>query len=273
MKSRVTITLMPDIIKKVDDIVAREQIINRSSAIERILREYFNPKTELSAVVLAGGKGTRLRPLTYEVPKSMIPVKGKPILEYIIQRLKDAGISNIMISIGYLGEKIQKYFGDGSAFGVKIKYLGEETPLGTGGALKRFQYLFHDTIVVVNGDNLFDFDISQIYAFHRAEKASATIAVVNSNDTSSFGVVEMNGNKIISFVEKPSGEQNSHLVNAGVYVLNPSVLSLLPEGVSNTSELFQKLAAKNMLTGFVCSGKWFPCDNMQLYEKALKGWP
>ncbi len=272
MKSRVTITLAPKLLGEVDKLIDGEDITNRSNAIEKILKEYFRPSAAKMAFILAGGKGVRLRPLTYELPKPMVTIKGKPILGYIIDRLKESEITNIIISIGYLGNRIKEYFGDGSKFGVNITYLEEKTALGTSGALKQAQHLIRDDIVVINGDQLFDFDISKIYNFHKRQKALATMAVTAWEDVSQFGAVEMDGNEIVNFIEKPKTDQKTHLINAGIYVFNPLVLSLLPNGPSALPDFLAKLAQRRKLNGFMYSGKWLPCDNLQLYERALKEW-
>ena len=273
MKERVTITINKKTLEKIDKTVDGINIPNRSIAIERIVKEYFEPTKSKTALILAGGSGTRLRPLTYEMPKPMMPVNGRPILEHIIEQLKKAEFLDIIISVGYLGSKIHEYFGDGSKFGVRIRYSEETIPMGTGGAIKKNQNLFHDDFIVLNGDNLFDFDLNKIYEFHKKEKVMATIGLVFQEDVSQFGVAEMEGNKIVRFIEKPKTEQVSHLVNAGVYVLNPSFLNFIPQGESNISKVFEKAAEKRMIDGFIYSGKWLPCDNMELYEKAIKNWP
>ncbi len=272
-KARVTITLTPNILSEVDKLVDGTDITNRSNAVETILRDHFKPAERPMAFVLAGGKGTRLRPLTYELPKAMIPIKGKPILEHIINKLKEAEVTEIVLSIGYLGNKIRDHFGDGEKFGVNIRYIEESKALGTGGAVKAAQNLFKSDSFVINGDNLFDFDLSKMYEFHKKRKALATIAVTTRKDISQFGVVEMDGDKVVNFIEKPKTEQRSNLVNAGIYLLNPLAISLIPDGESNiSSELLTKLAQRGKLYGFIYSGQWFPCDNMSLYEDALKNW-
>ncbi len=272
MKSRVTISLSSKMLEEVDKFVDGEDVTNRSQAIEKILRTYFMPSPARTAFILAGGQGTRLRPLTYELPKPMVPIKGKPILEYAINKLKEADVKEIVISTGYLGKRIKEHFGDGERLGVNIKYVDEDKPLGTGGALKRAERLFRDDVIVLNGDNLFDFDISKMYEFHKKSKSIATLAVTTQTDVSRFGVVEMDGNRVVSFIEKPKNATNSHIVNAGVYVLSPVAISLIQDGTSDLSELFSNLAKKGKLNGFIYSGKWFPCDSLELYERALKNW-
>ena len=229
MKKRITITINEKTLEKIDKTIDGINIPNRSIAIERIRKEQLEPNKNRIALILAGGSGTRLRPLTYEIPKPMLPVNGRPILEHVIEQLKKVEFLDIIISIGYLGSKIKEYFGDGSKFGVRVRYSEETTPVGTGGAIKKNQNLFHDDFIVLNGDNLFDFDLNKIYDFHKKDKPLATLALVSQDDVSQFGVVEMEGNKIVKFIEKPKTEQTSHLVNAGIYVINPSFLSFIPQ--------------------------------------------
>jgi NDP-sugar pyrophosphorylase family protein len=273
MKDRITITINKKTLERIDNTIDGINIPNRSIAIEKIINSHFEPTKNKMAFILAGGSGTRLRPLTYEIPKPMMPVNGRPILEYIVDQLKRADFLDIIISVGYLGSRIREYFGDGSKFGVKIRYSEETSPMGTGGAIKKEQNLLHDDFIVSNGDNLFDFDLNKIYEFHKKNKPLATIALVSRDNVSQFGVVELEGNKIVKFIEKPKTEQVSHLVNAGVYVLSPSFLNFIPAGNSNISNTFEKVAEKKVVDGFIYSGKWLPCDSLDLYEKAIKTWP
>jgi len=131
MKERVTITLESTLISELDDTVDGTRIRNRSHAIEFLLRKSLNHRSPKKALILAGGKGTRLRPITYEIPKPMVPIQGRPLIEHTINLLRKYDVRDITISIGYLGEKVKEYFGDGSKFGVKIRYVIENEPLGT----------------------------------------------------------------------------------------------------------------------------------------------
>jgi Nucleoside-diphosphate-sugar pyrophosphorylase involved in lipopolysaccharide biosynthesis/translation initiation factor 2B, gamma/epsilon subunits (eIF-2Bgamma/eIF-2Bepsilon) len=273
MKNRISVTLSGELIKEVDKTVNGIDVPNRSFAIEKLLRERLRPKANRVAIILAGGEGTRLRPLTYEIPKPMIPIKGKPILEYIIDRLKLADVSEIVVTTGYKSDKVKEYFGNGEKFGVAIRYIDERTPRGTGGAVKAVEGLLHDDFFVINGDNLFDFNLNEIYEFHKKEKAIVTIGLTNQEDVSKFGVVELDGTKITKFIEKPKVKPKSHLINTGIHVINPSFFAFMPEGPFNMSKLMEKAAEKGLVSGFVYSGKWLPCDNLELYEKALKNWP
>ncbi|MDQ0567351.1 NTP transferase domain-containing protein [Erythrobacter citreus] len=178
-------------------------------------------------VVMAGGKGTRLRPLTENCPKPMLPVAGKPILEHIVERAKRAGIERFVFSIHYLGHMIEDYFGDGAAWGVEIGYLREERPLGTGGALSLLQDRPTAPFLVTNGDVMTEVGYGDLVDYHMVHGAAATMAVRNHELKNPFGVVHTNGLDITGFEEKPI--VNSH-VNAGIYVIDPSALDCLEQG-------------------------------------------
>jgi len=226
------------------------------------------------AYILAGGKGERLKPLTKETPKPLLPIKGKPILEWNIERLKEFGVEKIVIGIGHLGEKIEEYFGNGKKIGVEIKYMREELPLGTGGAVKHAAELLGKRFFMINGDNMADFDYSAMTKVHKENKAEATIALYEVEDVSSFGVARLNNNKILEFVEKPAKEDApSKLINAGAYVLEKKILDIMPTGFCLIEkELFPELANKGRLYGYEHKGQWFPTDTMERYEKAEAEW-
>lgn len=177
-----------------------------------------------SAVIMAGGKGMRLRPLTEKCPKPMIQVAGRPILERVVLHLVGSGIRKIYLSINYLGEQIEDYFGDGKKFGCSIEYLREDRPLGTGGALSLLPPQKYP-IVVMNGDQITQADIGKILRFHDDEGVSATLGVRHYQVEIPFGVVQQEGKRLRGFQEKPSVH---YLVNTGIYVLNPDVLALVP---------------------------------------------
>ncbi len=226
----------------------------------------------VKAFILAGGNGTRLAPMTHSIPKSMMLVKGKPILEHMINRLKEAGFIDIVLAVGYLKENVMDYFGDGSAFGVRIHYAIEERLLGTGGALKAYGSNLKEDFIMLNGDNLFDFDLSKIYKFHKKKRPLITIGLNEVDDVSRFGVARLQENRIIEFVEKPKDNPPSHLINTGIYIIDPSLIDMLPDGVSDISYEFEHLVKDNIINGFVYSGRWMACDTPELYQKASKEW-
>lgn len=190
-------------------------------------------------VVMAGGKGTRLRPHTEKCPKPMIEVGGKPMLEHIIERAKLDGISNFILSLYYLGDMIEDYFCDGHKWGVRIEYLREENPLGTAGCLSLIKEQPLLPIIISNGDVLTDIRYTDLLNFHNRQNAMATMAVRQHEIENQFGVVKTKGVDIIGFEEKPI--YRSH-INAGIYVLNPECLSFLDEGAHcNMPTLFEKV--------------------------------
>ncbi len=177
-------------------------------------------------LIMAGGKGTRLRPYTENCPKPMLEVGGKPMLEHIIERAVADGFKNFVISLHYLGYMIEEHFGDGSNYGVKIEYLREETPLGTAGCLSLLRKTPDYPFIVTNGDVLTDIHYNEFLDFHIRHEASATMAVRQHEIQNQFGVVRTKGVEIEGFEEKPI--YRSH-VNAGIYVLNPEALNFLEQ--------------------------------------------
>jgi dTDP-glucose pyrophosphorylase/CBS domain-containing protein len=182
----------------------------------------------LGAVIMAGGLGTRLMPLTEDLPKPMLPVGGRPLMEHIIEQLQQAGIRRVHVSTHYKPEKIIEHFGDGQAFGVDLNYVNEDLPLGTGGALGLISPP-SETQLVINGDILTQIDFGAMLAFHQDNAASLTMAVRRYELQVPYGVIECDGARVTSLKEKP---QVGVLVNAGVYLLEPSVYEFIPRGRS-----------------------------------------
>ncbi len=178
-------------------------------------------------VIMAGGRGTRLRPYTENCPKPMLEVGGKPMLEHIIERAKAEGIKHFILSVHYLAEMIEDFFGDGSRWDVEIEYLREESPLGTAGALSLITSLPDHPFLVTNGDVLTDVRYGEILEFHRIQDAAATMAVRQHEVQNPFGVVKTRGIEIVGFEEKPT--YRSH-INAGIYAVSPDVLGILEKG-------------------------------------------
>ncbi len=224
----------------------------------------------MKAIILAGGLGTRLRPLTEKIPKPLLPIKGKSILEHAILNFKRYNVTDIIISAGYLAPKIREYLGDGTTLGVKINYSVEDSPLGTGGALKRAAQGIGETFLAINGDNLADFNWDQIIKVHRHNSAKATLFLYPVEDVTQFGIVRLEGEKILEFIEKPSLEKApSNLNNAGGYVIEPGVLDILPNGVSSIEkDGFEKLAALGVVFSHIHPAQWFPTDTIEKYKKA-----
>ncbi|MDQ6825076.1 MAG: NDP-sugar synthase [Candidatus Eremiobacteraeota bacterium] len=202
----------------------------------------------MQAVVLVGGEGTRLRPLTYAVPKPMAPLLGRPFIGWIIERLRAASVDEVILSCCYLPEAIEAYFGDGRRFGVDLHYVFEEEPLGTAGAVKNAVHKVSGTIYVCNGDILTGVNLVALRETHKRHGAIATIHTRTVDDPSQFGVVETDASgRVLRFVEKPKpGETTARDINAGTYVLEPAALDAIPTGqkVSIERETFPRLIAE-----------------------------
>ena len=190
-------------------------------------------------VIMAGGKGIRMRPLTENTPKPMLLVAGKPMLEHIIERFIKQGFSEFTICISYLGELIKEYFEDGSNWDVKIEYLSEESPLGTAGSIRNLQNVGDLPFIVTNGDIISEIDMADLVGFHVEQRAVATMAIRPYEIQNQFGVVETNGNEITAITEKPI--YRTH-ISTGVYVFEPNVVKLFPNSdVLQMPELFDHL--------------------------------
>jgi dTDP-glucose pyrophosphorylase len=197
-------------------------------------------------VIMAGGRGSRLRPFTDNCPKPLVPVSGKPMLEHIIERAKNDGFNNFVLAIHYLGHMIMDHFGTGDDFGVKIDYLCEEFPLGTAGALNLLDPRPSESFVVSNGDVITDIRYGELLDFHDRHTATATMAVRLHEWQHPFGVVQTEGLEIVGFEEKPI--TRSH-INAGVYAISPGALNdLNPDSPLDMPTLFKMLQAKGMRT-------------------------
>jgi NDP-sugar pyrophosphorylase family protein len=185
----------------------------------------------MKAMLLAAGLGTRLRPLTDRIPKCMVPVGGKPILEHNIEWLRKFGITEVMVNLHYLPRVVMDYFGDGHKWGVMLTYSVEKEILGTAGGVKNVAGFFEkEAFIIWYGDNLCACDLEHLAAFHREKAGLATIALYQREDVTQCGIVGLDAdNRILRFLEKPDAEQVfSHWVNAGIYILEPEVLDYIP---------------------------------------------
>lgn len=193
----------------------------------------------MKAVVLVGGEGTRLRPLTYDLPKPMVPICGKPFAQYQLELIKKHGIKEVIFSLGYKWNSFEDYFKDGSDLGMKIRYVVEESPLGTAGAIKNVEdYLNDDAFLVFNGDILSEMDLTDIINFHKQKKSKSTIVLTPVDNPCIYGVVELDENQRIEmFTEKPKPEEvRSNQINAGLYILEPEILDRMERGVKYSIE-------------------------------------
>ncbi len=228
----------------------------------------------MRAVLMAGGSGTRLRPLTCDLPKPMVPVLNRPIAEHIINLLKRNNINEIVATLYYLPDVMRDYFQDGRDFGVEMTYAVEEDqPLGTAGCVKNIQQWLDDTFVTISGDAITDFDLQAAIAFHRQKKSKATLILTRVPNPVEFGVVITDEEgRINRFLEKPSlSEIFSDTVNTGTYILEPEILDYLPENEESdfSKDLFPLLLAKGEpMYGYIAEGYWCDVGHLDAYRQA-----
>lgn len=227
----------------------------------------------MTAVILIGGLGTRLRPLTLETPKPLLPILNRPFLEYQLRRLRLAGIRDVVFCLAYRPEAFRRKIGNGRRYGIRARYCVESTPLGTGGAVGNARRYLRGTTLVLNGDMFFDFDLHRMAAFHRARRAVATIALTRVKDPTLYGLVETGRDgRIRRFLEKPTWEEvTTNTINAGVYLFEPSVLDRIPSGraVSLERDVYPTLLKEGeRLCGWVTSGYWLDIGTVEKYLQA-----
>lgn len=214
----------------------------------------------VNGIVMAGGKGTRLRPITYSIPKPLVPIAGYPCIEYTIESFYRAGIKDIIITTGYKFESLISGVLQLKHQDQNMLFSVEKEPAGTAGSVKLVEKFIDDTIVVGSGDILADFDISDVVRFHRKQKAKLTIVLSEVEDTSQMGIVELKDNRIQRFLEKPSPEETfSNIVNAGIYVIEPEMLEKIPYGEPYDfgKQLFPKLLSEGEeIHGYIGKGTW-----------------
>ena len=227
----------------------------------------------MKAVILAGGTGTRLKPYTTIFPKPLMPVGQRPILEIVINKLAEAGITDLILAVGYLAELINAFFNDGSRFNVHIQYLREENPLGTAGALGLLHKDLTETFLVMNGDVLTTVDLKEMIKFHKNSHAAATVGVTKRSVKIDLGTIELSEDqKVLAYHEKPTLE---YLVSMGVYIFEPEVACLIePNQRIDLPDLIRMLCQKGSLVkGFLHQGYWLDIGRIEDYEIANKDFP
>ena len=228
----------------------------------------------MKAVIIAGGLGTRLRPLTYNTPKPIVPVVNRPFAVHQIELLARHGIKEVIFSLHYLSSEIRKALDDGKHWGIKIHYVLEEEPLGTAGAVKNAQKFLDDSpIIVFNGDILTDTNISKIVNFHREKEASVTLTLTEVDDPTAFGLIltEKDG-RVTRFLEKPSWDMVvAKTINAGIYVVDPKIFEKVPAGkeFSFERQLFPSLLEEGApIYGYLSDSYWIDIGNPEKYKEA-----
>ncbi|NUM25585.1 MAG: NTP transferase domain-containing protein [Candidatus Buchananbacteria bacterium] len=266
-KTRLTITLDKDILEKLDEYIDGARIRNRSHAIEYVLSKYFSPKVR-KALILTGGKATSL-------PKGMIEINARPVLEHTVENLRRYGVREIIFSLGHQGEKIRKHFGDGSRFGIKATYL-EQGKFQTGTAQPIMQAkteLGNSPFMVIYGDVIAQLDLDDMMDFHLSHNGPVTIALTAVNRSSDWGVVRIQGSRVYSFLEKPDNRRDlSNIINAGVYIFDPEIFDYLKDATRLEKDVFPKLVEERKLFGYIFAGDWFDVGNSESYNRAIKEW-
>ena len=226
-----------------------------------------------NAIIIAGGEGTRLRPLTFVIPKPLVPLLGRPLIEYIIEDIARHGVKEVILAIGYKAGMVEEHFEKHKSgkMPLKIVYSIEKERLGTGGAVKLAMSKTHgaqDTIVM-NGDNLFRINFAEMYRRHRANKAVVTIAVIRVDNVKGFGVLVMDGERITSFVEKPDPENApSHYINCGIYIVSSRISEYFPDASAFSLErdVFEKLAPEGCIYAYPIEAFYTVNDHEQYKE-------
>ena len=227
----------------------------------------------MKAVVMAGGEGTRLRPLTSNQPKPMVPIVGKPCMEHIIELLKAHGFEDVIVTVAFLPQSIRSYFGNGESIGANIEYSVEESPAGTAGSVRLASDYLDDTFIVISGDALCDFDLTRLVEFHKEKGSAATIALKAVENPLEFGIVVTDSDgRVERFLEKPSWSQVfADTINTCVYVIEPEVLNHVPTDrpYDFSKELFPLLLEMGRpLYGHVVEGYWQDIGNLEQYRQA-----
>lgn len=230
---------------------------------------------DIQVIILAGGLGMRLRPITKEIPKPMIDILGKPFLEYKIEQIKEFGMRNIILCVGYLGEIIEKYFGDGSKFGVNLQYSYEKELLGTAGAVKNAEKLIDsNSFIVMNGDTYSNINLKELFFAHNKHNFPMTMVVTKASNPKEQELVEIENDLVIKFHQRDTEEHKNYLlinknclINAGTYIFNKNILNIIPpeRKISLEKDIFPKLTDK--IVGFPYEGYFEDLANLQFYKK------
>lgn len=243
-------------------------VLDQNDKVLNIINfRYFKSYLPIDAIIMAGGRGSRLRPLTDSIPKPLLKIGEKPIIEYNVDRLRKFGIDDFWISLGYLGEKIEDYFKDGKSRGIDIKYIRENKALGTIGAASKIDDLKHDTVLITNSDVLTDLDYEKLYEHFIREEADMSVVTIPYKINIPYAVLEMMEGKVKSFKEKPTV---TYYANGGIYMVKRAVLDLIPkEEFFNATDLMEVMIEKGMtVTSYNLIGYWLDIGKPDDFKKA-----
>ena len=257
-RERLTITVRNDLLKLVDGVVDGEKIRNRSHAIEYLLSKALDVQGGTKVLILAGGKPIYLESQKKTLPKAMVKIAGRPLLEQTLERLKAAKLTEIYISLGEGGKSIQEYFGDGSTWGLTIHYLQQKFATGTAQPLMEAKQYLNGTFLLLYGDVLSDIDFGDLMEFHKKQPAVCTMALSSVETVSMWGLAKLQGNRIVAFEEKPQNPKTfSRLINAGIYVMQPEIFNLISSKTAKLErEVFPRLAEEGKLYGYPYECLW-----------------
>lgn len=247
-KKRISLTLDQGLVEEIDK---KAEDKSRSQIIQRMLQSSLKREKINLALILAGGNYKN------EVPDPLITINEKPVIFHLLEHLRYQGIEKVLVAVGDKHEQIISRVGKGDRFGLDIEYIMEEKPRGTAGCLRMAREYFQNTFLMMNGDILSKIDVEDMLETHRESSNPATIALTTVDNPEPYGVVRLKGRSVVGFQEKGDSNLKSNLINAGTYILEPSVIDLLPSGDKvNIEQLFEKLASQDSLTGYVYSGEW-----------------
>jgi len=226
----------------------------------------------MKAMILAAGVGSRLDPLTRQIPKPMVPVVNRPVMEHIVELLAKHGIKDVVVNVHYLADQIESYFGDGTDWGVKIRYSREDRLWGDAGSVKLCEDFFDETFIVIGGDDIADIDLTRLVRLHKEKRALATIALSLVDDPSEYGIALLNERgRITKFLEKPRGEIIfSNTANTGIYVFEPEILEMIPKGVPygfGLNVLPDLIEKKARFYGYLTSSYWRDVGSLKQYRE------
>lgn len=221
----------------------------------------------MNAIILCGGEGTRMRPITYNIPKPMVKIGERPILEYTIMHLRNCGIKNVYLTVGYLKNKIIEYFGDGSRFGISINYVKEEEKQNTAGSIIPLKNKIQEDFVVMMGDQITNIDLKKMVHEHKENKGMGTIALKRKIYKIEYGVAELDGNRIIGFEEKP---EIVKYINTGIYVFKPDVFKYIKEKEDFAKDVIPRMIRANeKITGYFMEREWIDIGRIDDYKRIV----
>jgi NDP-sugar pyrophosphorylase family protein len=263
VKERVTVTIERSLLKTIDASVDGMQVKNRSHAVELLIERALKQVMPSQAVILAGGDSKKL----------LKPVNNKPVILHNIELLSRHGVSDIVLIITKQDTKVKEYLGDGNAHDVQLTYVEEKEKLGTAGALNMLREQLNAPFILMNGDELKNVDIKDMYNFHKQNHGLCTIALTSVQDPAQYGVALLNGNQIVTFIEKPPKNAPSNLISAGLYIMEPDVLRYIPKGFARIeTDVFPKLAKDNSLIGYPFSGQYIDVQQQGVTERLTNIW-